>query len=293
MNKIKYNRKYWTIILCLLVWLPFKGMAQTEQFEMVVEKVDGTLLPFKITNKYPVLEYMYGGESGVNNIIIQMANGPTFIPCSEIKRIYTRIVGGAPEPQEDTFEEDGAGYVKQADNSVAIADDKGVTGEYQIPEIVTHDGKTYTVTAIGEEAFMNNTSITQVTIPSTITSIGAAAFAGCTSLEAIIIFVEEPIDLSKARTRADGSSVFEGVDKNKCILYVPDGSVEKYKVAEIWKEFANIQGISTLAIREILWNNGKGYDIYDIRGQKVRQNATSLKGLSKGIYIINGKKVVK
>ena len=39
--------------------------------------------------------------------------------------------------------------------------------------------------------------------------------------------------------------------------------------------------------------NGGPYDIYDIRGQKVRQNATSLKGLSKGIYIINGKKVVK
>ena len=33
-------------------------------------------------------------------------------------------------------------------------------------------------------------------------------------------------------------------------------------------------------------------DIYNLQGQKVRSNATSLKGLPKGIYIINGSKVV-
>lgn len=33
-------------------------------------------------------------------------------------------------------------------------------------------------------------------------------------------------------------------------------------------------------------------DVYTISGQKVRANATSLKGLAKGIYIINGKKIV-
>ena len=36
----------------------------------------------------------------------------------------------------------------------------------------------------------------------------------------------------------------------------------------------------------------KSYDVYDLRGNKVRQNATSLDGLSDGVYIINGKKVL-
>ena len=34
------------------------------------------------------------------------------------------------------------------------------------------------------------------------------------------------------------------------------------------------------------------FDVYNLQGHKVRSNTTDLKGLSKGIYIINGKKVV-
>ena len=36
----------------------------------------------------------------------------------------------------------------------------------------------------------------------------------------------------------------------------------------------------------------KSYDVYDLRGNKVRQNATSLDGLPDGVYIVNGKKVL-
>jgi uncharacterized protein YjdB len=35
------------------------------------------------------------------------------------------------------------------------------------------------------------------------------------------------------------------------------------------------------------------YDVYDLSGRKVRHQVTSLDGLPKGIYIINGKKVLK
>ena len=37
----------------------------------------------------------------------------------------------------------------------------------------------------------------------------------------------------------------------------------------------------------------KPYDIYNLNGQKVKTNATSLDGLPRGLYIVNGKKVVK
>lgn len=33
---------------------------------------------------------------------------------------------------------------------------------------------------------------------------------------------------------------FEGVDKKKCIVRVPKGSVDLYKTAYEWKEFENI-----------------------------------------------------
>lgn len=35
------------------------------------------------------------------------------------------------------------------------------------------------------------------------------------------------------------------------------------------------------------------FDVYDLRGHKVRHGVTSLDGLPAGIYIVNGKKVLK
>ncbi|MCR4672234.1 MAG: leucine-rich repeat domain-containing protein, partial [Lachnospiraceae bacterium] len=43
----------------------------------------------------------------------------------------------------------------------------------------------YTIQAIGDNAFQNNTSLTSVTMASSITSIGSYAFEGCTSLQAV------------------------------------------------------------------------------------------------------------
>jgi hypothetical protein len=40
-------------------------------------------------------------------------------------------------------------------------------------------------------------------------------------------------------------------------------------------------------------NNGDTFDVYNLSGRKVKSNATSLDGLPLGIYIINGKKVMK
>lgn len=64
------------------------------------------------------------------------------------------------------------------------------TGNVVIPEEVTYNGQTYTVTAIGEYAFYNydNTYIiTGITLPNTITSIGDYAFYNCYALKEITI----------------------------------------------------------------------------------------------------------
>ena len=47
---------------------------------------------------------------------------------------------------------------------------------------------------------------------------------------------------------------------------------------------------STTAVEQI--QQDKPVDVYDLRGNKVRSNVTDLRGLAKGIYIINGKKVI-
>ena len=64
-------------------------------------------------------------------------------------------------------------------------------GEYSgavvIPETVTYNGTTYSVTNIGDYAFRICSSLTSVTIPNSVTSIGYGAFAYCSSLTSVTI----------------------------------------------------------------------------------------------------------
>ncbi|MBR5101750.1 MAG: leucine-rich repeat protein, partial [Muribaculaceae bacterium] len=56
-----------------------------------------------------------------------------------------------------------------------------------IPSSVTNDGKTYTVTEIGDYAFRKIDNLTSVSLPNTITKIGSEAFYRCKNLKTVNI----------------------------------------------------------------------------------------------------------
>ena len=191
------------------------------------------------------------------------------------------------------IDEDTGEFTATSGSTVELTNDNNVSGEYGIPETITYNGVTYTVTSIGNGAFENNTNLTDVTIPSTITSIGESAFAGCSNLKSITVNSTTPIAFPSASGTRSGSSVFDGVDKNTCVLYVPEGCVEVYKAAPVWGEFANILVIGTSSINSVPFDSGKPQDIYSLDGRKVKLNVKSVDELPNGLYIINGKKVIK
>ena len=88
------------------------------------------------------------------------------------------------------FEVDGIYYnvTSSANKTVEVTcgTDK-YTGSVLIPESVTYNGTTYSVTSIGNQAFRDCSSLTSVEIPSSVTSIKNETFAGCTGLTSITI----------------------------------------------------------------------------------------------------------
>ena len=110
------------------------------------------------------------------------------------------------------------------------------------------------VTSIGEYAFINCTGLTSITIPNSVTSIGYCAFQSCTGLTSITI----PNSVTSI-----GENAFGGIDLISVIslisepfkitwvftlntlynatLYVPTGTIEKYKACEGWNRFSYIE----------------------------------------------------
>ena len=67
--------------------------------------------------------------------------------------------------------------------------DDQLSGEVIIPETVTHNGTTYTVTKIAPYGFNGCTGLTSITIPSTVNEIGTYSFAG-SNLTSVVCLAE-------------------------------------------------------------------------------------------------------
>lgn len=66
-------------------------------------------------------------------------------------------------------------------------DDVKYYGTINIPESVVFKGKTWTVTAIGTDAFISCYNVDSVSIPNTVTQIGKSAFYGCDGLRKVVV----------------------------------------------------------------------------------------------------------
>jgi len=87
----------------------------------------------------------------------------------------------------------------------------------------------YGVTSIGGGAFGFCTELVDVAIPATVTTIGDQAFYYCSALRNIANFATNPQSIN--------ANVFDGVDKTKCSLYVPEYAQANYK-KPTWIEFS-------------------------------------------------------
>ena len=107
------------------------------------------------------------------------------------------------------------------------------------------------VTSIGEAAFCSCPGLTSITIPNSVTSIGKSAFLYCSGLTSITIGnsvtsigdnafnvknIAEIVSLIETPFKISSSAFSENTRYN-ATLYVPKGTLEKYKTTAGWNHF--------------------------------------------------------
>ena len=123
---------------------------------------------------------------------------------------------------------DGIHYSLSRIYATVIAGDTNYTGKVTIPSYITYDGKSYTVTSIGENAFQNCTGLTTVSIPSSVWHIQKGAFSGC-AFQTLMVKSSTPPTL-------DDDGIFQSATGT---VYVPTEGYETYLSNDGWKVLAD------------------------------------------------------
>ena len=162
---------------------------------------------------------------------------------------------------------DGVLYSK--DKTTVITCPHGKTGSVTIPNGVTSiDGST----------FYEHTGLTSITIPNSVTEISGSAFYGCTGLTSVTIgngvtsigngVFTSCTGLTRLTVEATNPPLCESslVSNYNIPLYVPAGSVNAYKTADVWKNFTSIGAIPATGVNEATAEKSEVKKIIDRNG---------------------------
>lgn len=181
----------------------------------------------------------------------------------------------------DNKDNQGLTYTLNADNTATVAsyNDGTPDGVIDIPDTVISGGQPYTVTAIGNYAFIPSRTITKVSsvfIPATVTSIGGFAFRCCKFL-ATVTFAEG------SQLKSIGVSAFSGTEPAHPIfkeIQIPD-SVETIST----NAFQNCQDLESITLPASLKTIESSAFSYCLNLSEIRL-PTSLKAIQS--YVFDG-----
>ena len=210
------------------------------------------------------------------DMTVRDINPYTAYKCANIKKAYIDINGSIGH---SAF----SGCANLSSVNIAEVNDIGDDAFSRCSNLTSVDIKK--TNDIGNLAFSGCTNLQKVYIGNSIKAIGEYAFNNCTSVTQISSEAVVPPTCE--------SGVFTDINKSKCKLIVPKNSLDAYKQAYQWKDFSLIEG-STTGITNTVYNKAGLADVYTIDGAKRLSKASTdeINALPKGVYIVNGKKII-
>ena len=210
------------------------------------------------------------------DMTVREINPYTAYKCANIKKAYIDINGSIGH---SAF----SGCANLSSVNIAKVNDIGDDAFSRCSNLTSVDIKK--TNDIGNGAFIGCTNLQKVYIGDSVKAIGEYAFNNCTSITQISSESVVPPTCELG--------VFTNINKSKCKLIVPKNSLDAYKQADQWKDFFLIEG-STTGITNTVYNKVGLADVYTIDGIKRLSKASTdeINALPKGVYIVNGKKII-
>ena len=188
-------------------------------------------------------EFRSKGEEMINHkglatasivILIAVAFSVTLVTCNvdESDGAVNDTFTSGNITYKVTVEKDGVWIITDDDYQVQVTGYTGSSSTVSIPTSVSHSGKTYKVTSIGQNAFIGNTTIQTVNIASSITNIERGAFERCTNLTSVTI----PSSVSKI-----GEYAFSECGIRSVYLYSNVSSIG-------WGAFTNCPNLTNISV---------------------------------------------
>ena len=129
---------------------------------------------------------------------------------------------------------------------------------------------------------MGCSGLTSINIPSSVTGLKEACFQDCTGLTEVHVNRETP--------PTTGVDVFSNCDALETI-YVPIGSSAKYNVAP-WNAYKIVEEDVQTGITAVMVEGSANAPVYHLNGRQAG-TAKNFSAQPKGIYIVNGRKVLR
>jgi BspA type Leucine rich repeat region (6 copies)/Concanavalin A-like lectin/glucanases superfamily/Secretion system C-terminal sorting domain/Ig-like domain CHU_C associated len=128
-----------------------------------------------------------------------------------------------------------------------------ISGALIIPSTIVSEDKTFIVTSIIPNGFINNIGITSVTIPKTIKSIGNDAFTNCKGIKFVNLDWATPLSINP--------TVFGNVNLGNVRLNVPPGKASVYDATPVWTDFNPIVAPAVPVLGQTFTFEGINYNI--------------------------------